>query len=840
MAKKQIDTAGLLRGINIVDVIDAVVPLKKNGPEFEACCPFHTEATPSFKVSESKQFYHCFGCGANGDAIKFLQEYHGYSFVDACRALGARVDGDDAKTPAPPLAVPAGAQRRRAPEKIKKESLWEPLPHAPADAPEPPRAHIKRGLPERVWCYRGAAGEVLGYVYRFITSNGGKEVLPLTWCRHKLSGALDWHWMSFAEPRPLYGLDRLAAKPDATVLLVEGEKCADSGTENLPHMVVVSWPGGGKAIGKVDWTPLAGRRVVLWADCDAKRVPVTAAEKEAITQRLAQEPSYAALDEAAQKLELAESIVALQATKPLLDAPAQPGIKAMTQIAAILAQQECELWSVEIPTPGEVADGWDIADAVAEGICGPQLAEYIRARAIVLKQQFEGDQEVVSTPATPQISETTPTPKEACASQGAESDGWRKKLLKSDGVLIDCRENIYLFLKHHPKWRGVLWVDEFAHKVVKRSPAPWDDAQTFKPGTPWGEDEDLRLGMWLAQQPGLLVRSAEALATSVGWVARESRWHPVREYLDGLVWDGVERLPHWLHDFLGLQRTEYAALSGKLFLIGMVARIYEPGCQMRSMPILEGTQFRGKSTALRILGGEWFSDANIDLNNKDSYQLIQGKWLYEIAELDAFNRAESTRIKAFISSCKDRFRAPYDRAPRDWVRQTVFCGSTNQSEYFKDQTGNTRYWPWLVEQVDCINLDGLTAVRDQLFAEAVARYKNGERWHPTSDEQRRLFEPEQESREIGDLWQPIIAKWLRTRTAERVTATEIICDCLEIDAGKIDSARQMSTRIGIAMKRLGWHKERESGGAREYYYVRPAGWNVANSTSSDGGDHVPF
>jgi predicted P-loop ATPase len=417
-------------------------------------------------------------------------------------------------------------------------------------------------------------------------------------------------------------------------------------------------------------------------------------------------------------------------------------------------------------------------------------------------------------------------------------DSWRGLLLRKNDSLQDCRENVYLMLKHHPAWDKVIWVDEFARKIVKRNPAPWETTEQFKSGAEWNEDDDLRLGMWLAQQERLLVRNAANLTAAIGWYSREHTYHPVREYLDALQWDGISRVNDWLTDYVGVKRTEYTQLAGRFFLIGMVARIYQPGCAMRFMPIFEGKQYRGKSTAFRILGGEWFADTPLDLNNKDTYQLIQGVWIYEIAELDAFNRAESTRIKAFISSPKDRFRAPYDRAPRDWLRSTLFGGTTNQDEYFKDTTGNTRYWPLHAEEVDEINLQGLQQARDQLFAEALHLYRHGERWHPTRDEQIRLFEPEQAAREILDPWQSSIAQWLNTTTRERVTVLDILGECLHIEVGKIDSARQMSTRVGIAMKRLGWRRERETTGNREWYYTRPKDWKPV--IPKDEVDDEPF
>lgn len=278
-ATHRIDTAALLATVDIIELVGRYVPLSKSGTGYEACCPFHTESTPSFKVNPAKQFYHCFGCGAHGDAIAFLIEHQGMSFADAVSALG----GDTLPAPQTDHA-PAARNPPRDNEGDNYACPWVPILPVPDDAGEPPRAHIKRGFPEHVWCYRDQDGKALGYVYRFKTSTGGKETLPLVYARNDKTGAREWRWMAFPEPRPLYGLDRLAAKPNATVLLVEGEKCADAGDVALPEFAVVSWPGGCQAVKKADWTPLAGRKVIAWPDADAKRVPLTKAEKDAIAK----------------------------------------------------------------------------------------------------------------------------------------------------------------------------------------------------------------------------------------------------------------------------------------------------------------------------------------------------------------------------------------------------------------------------------------------------------------------------------------------------------------------------------------------------------------------------
>ena len=338
----RIDVQALIDRTDLVKLIDGYVPLTKSGAEYEACCPFHTENTPSFKVSPAKQIYHCFGCGANGNAIGFLVAYKGLSFLDACAELGGERSSDAAPS------VPAPARE-------KERSPWVPVVPAPADAPAPPKAHSVRGLPEKVWPYRDAEGRTLGFVYRFMRSGGGKEVLPMVWARNSDTGVEEWHWMQWPEPnRPLYGLDRLAAKPEATVLIVEGEKCADAAHDELPELAVVSWPGGGKADGKVDWSPLSGRKVITWADADAKREKITPAEKAAGVD---------------------------QGAKPLLPADEQPGAQTMARIRERLRSMDCKLWDVRLPPLGSKPDGWDVADAVLEGLRGRELAQYLRDNA---------------------------------------------------------------------------------------------------------------------------------------------------------------------------------------------------------------------------------------------------------------------------------------------------------------------------------------------------------------------------------------------------------------------------------------------------------------------------
>jgi predicted P-loop ATPase len=684
--------------------------------------------------------------------------------------------------------------------KPKEESPWHPVTPVPDSAEDAPLAHPNRGLPAAKWAYKDTAGQLLGYVYRFNTSDGGKETLPLTYCVNADTGKHEWRWMQWTAPnRPLYGLDRLAAKPDAYVLLVEGEKCADAPLNLLTKCAIVSWPGGGKAIDKIDWTPLAGRKIYAWPDCDSQRIKPTKAEAE-------------------QGVE-AESL-------PLMPEHEQAGVRAMLAIKAQLLAIDpaTEFNMVSIPAPGEVPSGWDIADAIDAGWGAERLRDFIaNTRAYGVAE----------------AEKTLHTPKSASAEK-QEGDSWRHTLLtNSKGQLLDSRENVFLFLNHHPDLEGLIAFDEFALRIIKRHPAPWD--KPFEGEKPWDDNDSLELALWMAQTNDLSIRSMDSINHAVKLVSSRNAYDPLVQYLDALVWDGVKRNKHWLTDFAGVKACEYANLAGSLFLRGMVARAYKPGCIMRTMPVFEGLQYRGKSSVARCLAGKWFSDSPLELKGKDGFINIQGVWLQEIAELGSFNNQEAPIIKAYLSSASDRFRSPFDKYARDYPRRTVFFGTTNEDVYLRDKTGNSRFWPFRTEEQGNIDLDGLAQVRDQLFAEAVQEFKAGERWHPLEDEQLRLFAPEQSLREYDDPWEERIIDWLRQETFSSTSVSVVLTDCLKIEAGKQTPFN--AQQVGKILTRLGWKKSRPDadGATRKRVYLRPADDVIEQgSLSGNDDDSIPF
>lgn len=278
---------------DVVGVIERYgVQLQKAGPEYKGLCPFHSESSPSFTVTPNKGRYHCFGCGSGGDAIQFVQDYLGVDFREAVNII----NGDNSDTAHAP-------REKRVIERDVREE-WAPMPvvpdtagatpdikylRAPSDFTPSKGVHSFTGddgavlvkhVVDRRWAYRNASGLLIGYITRFNLAWGGKEVIPQTLCTNASTGEIAWRWQSFSKPRPIYGLELLAANPKAQVLIVEGEKACDAARElfaaiGIPaaKLVVISWPGGGKAIKHVDWSPLAGRSVALWPDADQKNYP---------------------------------------------------------------------------------------------------------------------------------------------------------------------------------------------------------------------------------------------------------------------------------------------------------------------------------------------------------------------------------------------------------------------------------------------------------------------------------------------------------------------------------------------------------------------------------------
>lgn len=420
----------------------------------------------------------------------------------------------------------------------------------------------------------------------------------------------------------------------------------------------------------------------------------------------------------------------------------------------------------------------------------------------------------------------------------AAPEEWKPVLSKlrldvASSLPVKDVDNLARVLLHHPAWEGVFAVDARREtQMFMKAPPFAEDLALPRAIVPRAIiDSDIaRVADWLMAQGCLGWSTAPKTAQleqAIALACEQHRFDSVRDYLTGLVWDGVPRLDDMAVRLLGAKDTPYARTVVAKWMLSAVARVRTPGCQVDHVLVLEGPQGIGKSSALRVLAGsENFSDTVPEIPSRDAHEHCLGPWIIELAELDHMRKGEVTSLKAFISARAPSFRTAYARRSMAHPRRCVFAGTTNECGYLADATGNRRFWP-----VECsrIDLEGLARERDQLWAEALARVRAGEPWHITDPEVREAAEHEQAARRTVDPWHGLVATYVRGRTYTTVTD---VLDALGHERGRYD--QRSANRVAAILRDLQWTRRMlRLNGQRIWHYVPPTPAPVTSVTSSD-------
>jgi putative DNA primase/helicase len=411
------------------------------------------------------------------------------------------------------------------------------------------------------------------------------------------------------------------------------------------------------------------------------------------------------------------------------------------------------------------------------------------------------------------------------AAVDTDKPSWRDVLkpMKGGGFRATIG-SVAAVLANDPDWLGVLAHNDFKRSVVALKAFPCRPGYEL-PGEhreePWDMADIVRACDWFEWRYGMHV-SVPMMTHSLLAEAKRLRFHPVREYLEGLKWDGVERLNSFCSNYLGAKHSRVTEAAGRKWLIAAIARVMRPGSKVDSVLVLEGSQGIGKSTALNILGGSWFMDSPIAMGSKEGSHVLQGSWIIEMSELDAMRGREITEVKAFLTRREDKFRPAYEKANFDFPRQCIFAATTNEEEYLGDVTGNRRFWPVMCGRID---LEKLKLDRDQIWAEALEAYNSGEAWHIQDPSLSAAFSEEQSERATVDGWDAPVESWARgewlKNSASGFHFTTIVGAAKAVDLEPKNMRQGESSRLARCLKRLGYKKHRPRTGE-----IRQWGWRI--------------
>lgn len=490
----------------------------------------------------------------------------------------------------------------------------------------------------------------------------------------------------------------------------------------------------------------------------------------------------------------------------------EPGSKAMAAVLDKLVPKAGGA-SIRLLKQDGQPDGWDLADALADGWDMARVTAHVKR---------EGGIQVIGKPL--QIGK--PHDGNEPVATVAASDGKgsvyvlreQLKLLCNASGPFSTESNAIAALRNHPDYAGKIWLDEFAQELMYGE-------------VPLDRTVAIELLVWfqsVVQMHKLPLSAVERAAVIVG---HHNRRHPVKQWLDTLAWDSFPRLANLMPDGFGCERNAYSEAVGRCWLIAMIARIYAPGCQADNMPVFEGSQGIFKSSAMRILGGNWFMESHVDpiRERKEFLQSLQGHWLIEIPEMHTIAGHGETginKIKGLISNRSDTYREPYGTKTRPYPRQCIFAGTTNADQWNPDSTGGRRFWPI---RCGAISREWLAENREQLFAEALSEYRAGTAWYDVPAEAAR---EEQEARRERDVWEELIIGYCDRQMTDSVTVGDVLTNCLKMEEREWSQSAQ--NRVARALKANGYMRRQLTVyGRKQWAYQKSRAISAAQNDMDD-------
>ena len=341
------------------------------------------------------------------------------------------------------------------------------------------------------------------------------------------------------------------------------------------------------------------------------------------------------------------------------------------------------------------------------------------------------------------------------------SDEWEEQLETSkSGAVQSTISNILLILENHPAFAGHITHDLFSGVNAVVGGLPWNQG-----AKQWKDADDANLRLWLEKHYG--ITGKEKVADALTATLTRHSYHPIRDYLSGLTWDGTPRLERLVIDYIGADDNDLTRTMTRKHFTAAVARVFEPGCKYDYCLVLTGPEGAGKSTLFSKMGGQWFNDSITTTEGKEGMEQLRRAWIIEMGELAGIKRSEVENVKAFLSKKVDIYRAAYGRHITDYPRQCVFCGTTNEALFLKGDTGNRRFWVIRIEPHLRKHRKWQTALdrdRDQLWAEAVHYYRTGEKLYLDEDMEALARKRQQEfNDDVNDPLFGMLQKFLDTK-----------------------------------------------------------------------------